>query len=447
MNYLILTNNIFNCEIFFFILVIILIIETNCKTIVIPFNIIELPGEEKQSYIYTNIEIGTPPQKIDSIINFQNSLFYFSNISLLNISFNSTYNYLESSSFEIISDINISSLDYKNIISEQVYFYTDINCQNKNKYNISPILYPDIHSNKSLFITIDLQINNNSMNKSFNIINILKERKIINSYFWTMKLDNNLTTGKIIIGDLPHNYDKDNYIEKNLKWINTYSKENKIFWGIQFSSIKFWNKTISDIMIGKIEPKILEIFSSYEYIEAIEEIFFEEYKKKDICKRTIDKVLGEDVHRFICDKGKFNKSDIDLFPNLTLVNNELNYSFILTGNELFMEKDNNISFMIVSKVESPIKEWELGRIFLNKYQFVMDNENNLIGIYKKENNDNKSKKQNKNMLIVIISILSLNMLIAIGVIIYYIQKNVCKNRKQSLSELDDDYLYQIKEKE
>ena len=100
-----------------------------------------------------------------------------------------------------------------------------------------------------------------------------------------------------------------------------------------------------------------------------------------------------------------------------------------------MEKDNNISFMIVSKVESPIKEWELGRIFLNKYQFVMDNENNLIGIYKKENNDNQSKKQNKNMLI------------AIGVIIYYIQKNVCKNRKQSLSELDDDYLYQIKEKE
>ena len=43
------------------------------------------------------------------------------------------------------------------------------------------------------------------------------ERKIINSYFWTIKLDNNLTTGKIIIGDLPHNYDKDNYIEKNLK--------------------------------------------------------------------------------------------------------------------------------------------------------------------------------------------------------------------------------------
>ena len=447
MNYLNLTNNIFNYEIFFFILVIILIIETNCKTIVIPFNIIELPGEEKQSYIYTNIEIGTPPQKIDSIINFQNSLFYFSNISPLNISFNSTYNYSESSSFEIISDINISSSEYKNIISEQIYFYTDINCQNKSKYNISPILYPDIHSNESLFITIDLQINNNSMNKSFNIINILKERKIINSYFWTIKLDNNLTTGKIIIGDLPHNYDKDNYIEKNLKWINTYSKENKIFWGIQFSSIKFWNKTISDIMIGKIEPKILEIFGSNEYIEAIEEIFFDEYKKKDICKRTFDKVLGEDVHRFICDKGKFNKSDIDLFPNLTLVNNELNYSFILTGNELFMEKDNNISFMIVSKVESPIKEWELGRIFLNKYQFVMDNENNLIGIYKKENNDNKSKKQNKNMLIVIISILSLNMLIAIGVIIYYIQKNVCKNRKQSLSELDDDYLYQIKEKE
>ena len=65
--------------------------------------------------------------------------------------------------------------------------------------------------------------------------------------------------------------------------INTYSKEGKIFWGLQFSSIMLAQKTINDLMIGKIDPKFLDIIGPYEYIIAIEEIFFESYKNKSIC--------------------------------------------------------------------------------------------------------------------------------------------------------------------
>ena len=418
----------------------ILIIKTNSNLIVIPFFNKEISGEDNSQYIYTQIEIGDPPQKIDSLINFQESYFHITNITNSSINLNSSYNSSLSSSFKILSATNISN--FKNIISEKIYFYTDINCENENKkrFNISPILYPEININENLFNIIGLQISNN-MDKSFNIINILKKLNIIDNYFWTIKLESNLTEGKIIIGDLPHNYEK-KYADKNLTFINTYSKANKIFWGLQFSAIKFEQKTITDLMIGKIEPNILEIFGSYEYINAIEEVYFEKYKNGNICRKKFDKINGEDIFRFVCDKEMFNKSDIDLFPNLTLVNVEINYSFVFTGEELFMVKNDNIYLMIVSKVGKTDGEWDLGRIFLYKYQFVIDNDNNLIGIYKEKDINNEPKEKNYTMLIVILSILLINLIIALVVVIHYIRKNICKTRKRRLSEIvDDDYIY------
>ena len=415
-----------------------LIIKIIRNLIVIPFDIREIKGADNNEFIYTQIEIGDPPRKIDSLINFQDSLFYFWNISSSYIDLNSSYNPSNSSSFNIISNINNSH--FKNIISEDIYFYTDINCTNKSKYKISKILFPELIINQSLFNIIGMQVN--STNKTYNLINLLKLKDIIDNYIWTIKFEN-LTQGKLIIGDFPHNYDKNNYENKNLTLINTYSKGDKIFWGIQFSAIKFGQKTINDLNIGKIEPKFLDIIGPYEYIISIEEIFFEKYKNKDICKRIFDKLDGEDIFRYVCDKDMFEKKDIDLFPNLTLISAELNFSFVLTGKELFMEKNNKINFLIVSKFGKTDVDWKLGRIFLYKYQFVMDNDNNLIGIYK-DNNKNvfEEKEKNSTMLIVILSILALNMIVILSVTNFCIWKKLCKNSKRQLSELEEeDYIY------
>ena len=415
-----------------------LIIKIIRNLIVIPFDIREIKGADNNEFIYTQIEIGDPPRKIDSLINFQDSLFYFWNISSSYIDLNSSYNPSNSSSFNIISNINNSH--FKNIISEDIYFYTDINCTNKSKYKISKILFPELIINQSLFNIIGMQVNNT--NKTYNLINLLKSKDIIDNYIWTIKFDI-LTQGKLIIGDFPHNYDKNNYENKNLTLINTYSKGDKIFWGILFSAIKFGQKTINDLNIGKIEPKFLDIIGPYEYIISIEEIFFEKYKNKDICKRIFDKLDGEDIFRYVCDKDMFEKKDIDLFPNLTLISAELNFSFVLTGKELFMEKNNKINFLIVSKFGKTDVDWKLGRIFLYKYQFVMDNDNNLIGIYK-DNNKNvfEEKEKNSTMLIVILSILALNMIVILSVTNFCIWKKLCKNSKRQLSELEEeDYIY------
>ena len=204
-------------------------------------------------------------------------------------------------------------------------------------------------------------------------------------------------------------------------------------------------------MIGKISPKVLEIFGSYEYIIKIEEIFFDKYKENYICSRIFDEVDGEDVFRFICDKKLFNKNDINLFPNLTLINVELNFSFIFTGNDLFMEKNDKIYFLIISKVGMTQGEWNLGRIFLYKYQFVMDYDNKLIGIYKesmgKKEEENIIEKNKYDIIILILIVFLVVIFIAMLIIFALIKKDFWKNRKKRISEIDDDFLYITKENE
>ena len=199
-------------------------------------------------------------------------------------------------------------------------------------------------------------------------------------------------------------------------------------------------------MIGKIEPKILEIFGSYEYITSIEKLFFQNYIENNICRRIWDIIEGEDVFRFICEKDKFNKSDINDFPPLSIVNIEMNFTFVFNGEELFMEKDDKIIFLIVAKPGRTDGEWIIGRVFLLKYQFLFDNENNLIGIYR-VNNDNKKEEININknrifyIILIIILIITLLALITVFIYMIYNNKGVFKSRRKRISELDDDFIY------
>ena len=55
------------------------------------------------------------------------------------------------------------------------------------------------------------------------------------------------------------------------------------------------------------------------------------------------------------------------FPQLTIVDIDMNYSFIFNGEELFMKKNDKIIFQIVAKSGRTDGQWILGIIFLKKY--------------------------------------------------------------------------------
>ena len=426
-----------------YLLIIISIFKIKTDLIILPFEMKEVPGKKNQQYIYTSFEIGEPQQKIEGEITFKNSTFFMIyNSSLVNVSFAPS----SSQSFSLISkNVSIRDLDESLYLAQESFsFYSDMNCQIKKKYESIPVVVPS-DKNTSLSPIIGLQIE--KQNKSLNFIDILKAKKITNNYYWTIKF-NNLNNGTIIIGDLPHIYDHDNYQENNLQFVNTYSTKNKLYWGMHISSIKYYGITKTDNIIGKIDPKILEIFGSYEYITSIGKIFFQKYIDEQICRRIWDEINGEDVFRFICEKSKFNTTDINEFPPIKLVNTEMNYTFEFGGKELFHEKDDKYIFQIVAKTGRTDGEWILGRIFLFKYQIMFDNDNNLIGIYKLANESKQpekvdDKKNNRNIYIILIILLITFLIIISGLLVYmiYNKKGICKNRKKRITELDDDFVY------
>ena len=161
------------------------------------------------------------------------------------------------------------------------------------------------------------------------------------------------------------------------------------------------------------------------------------------------------MFRYTCKKDKFNKTDIQKFPNITLTSIELNYTFNFCGEDLFYEKNGQIYFHIVAKPGRTDEEWIFGRIFLLKYQLIFENDKKQIGLYKKaiqdnnittqstEHTNNDDDNTNGNYIyIIIISILVLIMAIGGGILIYKIYSN--KNRKKRADELDDDFIYESK---
>ena len=95
--------------------------------------------------------------------------------------------------------------------------------------------------------------------------------------------------------------------------------------------------------------------------------------------------------------------------------------------------------------------WELGTIFLRKFQFVFDENNKVIGMYKYYEGDDKEQKDNdgnnpddpdsnimKIVLIVSLSVIFAALLIFIGM---FIQKKCNKNRKKRANELKENFEY------
>ena len=73
----------------------------------------------------------------------------------------------------------------------------------------------------------------------------------------------------------------------------------------------------------------------------------------------------------MCDKNKLNnklEQFYKSYPTIYFFSVNLNYTFTLTSEDLFLEKDDKLYFMIFSKNEN-INNWRLGEIFLKKYFF------------------------------------------------------------------------------
>ena len=474
-------------------------------------NITDLINEYLVHDMFTTIEIGSGSnsQKVTTLISQEKSFISLSS------------DICKRKSFETINDLSIvskRSLDinsynteiinkkYDNYLDEEnnigiiydlisMYNTMHLSCQPKEKNyemgldtkininNISLVIKDKTNSNNdklcailgigSPALPIEPEYMDYKLQNIPHFINFIKDNIIICDYSWTFKFHSK-QEGRLIIGDLPHNYEIDTnyYNEDKLVKIKTSSPDYNVHpWSFHFKEVTF-NSNNETIYVGKwifmnLVPNIGFIISEDKYKNLILEYYFQQLIDKKICvleKTNITKYTEKEIYFgtsgiyeiFHCDKNGLNKEKI-VFPKLNFILSEPNHIFSLSFNNLFELINDRYYFLVIFPEDikqSASKAWYLGLPFYYSNQFVFNYDSKTIGIYdqnipiedkdpkkkdEKENNDNNKSGIWK----IIIEVICIIILVIIA---FFVGKKINEQRKKRANELkDDNYDYTANE--
>ena len=403
------------------------------KIIVLNFNTKYLKFNKEKSYlenyfynlIYTNFKIGNPSQKIESFIFFNISFFYIKGNNLKN----HKYDQNKSSTFQEIYETSFLEENYNiGIYSEDSIKIKDNKNKEININNYNFILSTELSINSNDYLPSEIGFNSvqyGERDKKLNIITNLFERNITKSKIFSFEYESK-EKGKIIIGDFPHNYNK-NYNKNSLHFTKAQKRKDKFNWDVLFDDIIFLDFKMIERKIY-LSPESNLIVGSNEFHEIILNNFFKEKINKKICFEEEMKNLN---YLFYYCNNNFN---IKKFDKIKFISKDLNKTFELDFNDVFDEFEGKIYFKIVFNENKNFNYFILGKPFLIKYKFVFNADSNEIGFY--NNLNNKSLFSN-----FIIFILIIFILILIFLIFKYRKKMKRIIRKY---ELNDNYEYFFK---
>ena len=237
--------------------------------------------------------------------------------------------------------------------------------------------------------------------------------------------------GNFIIGDQPHIIDPINYNINELYISHPFLYATMTNLGLRFNEITFHNKSFKPY---------LECFFNYEYNYIMGtfglEIELDKYFNKSIengtCYKEYIKYPYGPNKFYYCNKEKY-KNNIIYFPPLIFGHKELNYTFELDYKSLFIEKDDKLILMIFFSNYDGLN-WYLGKPFLRKYLFLINQDSKTVGFYKR----NITVKNNNKIIKTLYFILWFFILFMIGVVIgkYCFNAKKKHNRKNII-----DYEY------
>jgi len=387
-----------------------------------------------QNEFISKLIIGTPKQEIPLTISFRDHLFYISHKNISGI-----FNEKLSSSYKKITNIDkriyIRNIKESSIINDNIY----LNDKTGKIINInsSKIIFITNVSNISLIkeSLIGLTQNYNYLFnfQEYNFIFQLKKNNFIKSYSFYYDYNDN-SKGKIIFGEFPHEINNKKYNLNNLKYYH-YKYEGEIFiWEILFNSIKFSDKELKDIKVI-INNDFLGIFATFDYIEYIKENFFNEYLNNNLC--SIEKNdLNDDYSFIICDE----KIDIKKFEDIKFYNRELNYTFILNYNDIFIKKENKYYCLILFEKKNKRFSWYIGEVLLKKYILIFNELKVNFGFYI---NFNKNYFFNFSISWILVIIFFFSTIILFYILLYKLI--IKRKRRIRANELEDNVDYISKE--
>lgn len=393
--------------------------------------------------IETEIKIGDPPQKIACTVSLNQHAFY-----ILPIEKQGKYNYQLSKTFS--NHTKIECLRPNQCLKEgfegsESFIFKTINEEDKTIKDIKFIMAENPNTGacvKLLNAQIGLTYIKYSKLYDSNFISHLNNNKILKSYAFFFQFANNSDEKDyLIIGGYPHEYDSENYDNKNLI---KGSVEDDNFWNIAMD-VKINDELIGREIGCKIDILMKGIQCTSIYQKKINEMFFQEYLDNNLCFKHDSKGIYEDLFYYSCDLS----INITKLPNLYFIFSSMNYTFNFTYNDLFIKFNNKYYFLIVFH-QKYMREWVLGELFLKKYNIIFDQSSESISLYtyyisnkkKKNEKEQKGNEGNKSFLKTLVIVFFCSTII-LSILLY---KFLLKfPRKKRANELDDTFEYNTKE--
>ena len=371
---------------------------------------------------YIKIKIGTPYQELKVNIEFTNNIFYISGDEKYK-----KYNPKLSSSYKLYSPnekIEEFDLYIKGILSNETIYF------NNKKYEDFFFVLSKNSTKKSKMYpsSIGLGISTKIYSKysiAINFINILYlQKKIKSNSFFINQINEN--EGQIIIGNLPHEYEKikNNFQKFEVAYSDSVSFYN--YWCTEFDKIKYNNLSYYENYMILFDFNLEGIIIGNFYFELLKRDFFQYYIDKNIC---FENTVG-DYNYFYCDKNNKKNIEFDKIYNFSFINKNFNETFEVSYKDLFKEKGDYIFFLAIHNIRLS-STFILGRLFFNKYQFGFNYDKKMIYLYKNQLN----KKGKSNFLLIFIIIF---LLIIVFTLLYYYFFYFKTKRKIYATELEDN---------
>ena len=438
-----------------------LIIAISNSYIVIPFKIshqkepnefsspLDIITYWDNNVIYSNLLIGTPPQNVTIFFHSQN---FSSNLYYHMCDFpHSSFERKKSDSFQFVEQLNkIYPMENASLVRDKFCFYTDLNTQNINQYEL-PFIYSDnekeIQKDKYEYhdytcMSVGLRMNFLVLHEpKSNFISQLKKAGLA-TYDFTLEY---LTQddGRIIIGEEPYSYEPSKYNKKKYKVSGAMNEKYLNEFSLNFDSIYMLGendkKEELDSKIIKFIVDMGLILGPEDYRKKIKELFFDKLIGDKICyEENIDR-----KYIYWCDKSAEN--DIkNNFPTLFLYMKQYFKTFEFTYEDLFKRKNDKIYFLVHFKNDyySTNNFFEIGKIFLQKYTLTFNQYNRHIGYHNNEikiegEGEGEEKKSIwKNKILWIVLAILVVVFAILGVIL---GKKLREHaRKKRINEVDDD---------
>ena len=388
-----------------------------------------------ENNIYTHLLIGSPPQKIVSLINFNEYSFnIYNNRCQIPSDYNSE-NPISKTKKDLgflLTDVYVDTF-----LTEDIFSFFEITKENKTlilSYIYAPMNNNEFEMTVPKFpytcANIGLKLSSDQLEAfKYNFLRELKALNIIDNYvFYIEYNETNNKEGNLIIGKKPHE-ENNKYDYKQYKEIYALNMEIGLYWMLRFDTIFLKNvekgKNLFIFNISKNSEAIIEhnlnnIFGTYEFMEFIENNFFEEKINNNICKKNY---LLNNLINYECNFFK----DIEYFPTIFFEHKNLMYIFELNYKDIFVKYNDKYICLIWFDLKNKNK-WRLGKPFLKKYLFSFDLDKKIIGFYNPNIKDEiEEKNNNKNIKLTLLIIIILSLISFF--ICYLFAKTIYKNKK------------------